>query len=735
MTAFIYTDPPELATLRALAPQLNPNGGARELGSATVAALEALASKVSDIVLANEASHASFSARMASVETVVERTVGTARVHEAKIGELYSVGQASRTRIDSALQELLASTTAKFASIDETLAGFTARYQDVTATLEAQRAFMQNIADAGVSPSPIDVARELRIETKLSELEAQVQALGAMGGSKGMASEGPNKTLFRDIGDLGKLGEKATYDEWTRVLRASICECRPQFADSLALARAKGSEAITGGALTSNDPPGLMNFSRQLFSLLLRSTSGEYHKIVAASEDLPLNGLDAWRALHYRRLPKSRALAYSLKHELIKATPCKDMPGLRAGLLRMDELMRRHDDAAAKPLDESSKCDAILALLPPAMLEKVQLESDIDADSFIELRKWVEARLNTAVAGVTYASLASSNAMDIGAVDGTLNGPKGPKEPPGIVPEDPLQGKDPWKRAAIASASTGASAAPSDIEALRNQMQELCAVVQGRGTKGGFKGGGKGGSLDAARAFNGACYNCGKTGHRAFECPERASRGAPKGAGTVGGVGEKGEKRSFPTPPRLPAHIRPKVCKFGMKCSNPRCTYIHVKTASGRSVGSLGLGDTPIDEIKELLSYEGGNLYSLDDSSMNAITQDNGSENDEGDVDPLGLIANLEPVPHALPPVPPPPVPPVLVAVARFARRHRRHRYSSDTSSGEEQDKRDRARQLALEGGPIFGQPGKCEAVQRPVSTSPIAQPIFAPFQGQAQRK
>ena len=220
----------------------------------------------------------------------------------------------------------MASTSAKFTSIDEslsglsaryqdasdTLAGFNTRYQDVVATLEAQRAFIQNIADAGATPSPIDVARELRIETKLSELEAQVQALGALGGSKGMATESPNKTLFRDIGDLGKLGDKATYDEWTRVLRASICECRPQFADSLALARAKGSEAITGGVLTSSDPPGLVNFSRQLFSLLLRSTSGEYHKIVAASEDLPLNGLDAWRALHYRRLPKSRALAYSL---------------------------------------------------------------------------------------------------------------------------------------------------------------------------------------------------------------------------------------------------------------------------------------------------------------------------------------------------------------------------------------------------------------------------------------
>ena len=82
----------------------------------------------------------------------------------------------------------------------------------------------------------------------------------------------------------------------------------------------------------------------------------------------------------------------------------------------MDELVRRHDDAAAKALDESSKCDAILARLPPPMLEKVQLESDLDAESYAELRKWVESRLSTAVAGVTYAALSSNNSMDIGGV-------------------------------------------------------------------------------------------------------------------------------------------------------------------------------------------------------------------------------------------------------------------------------------------------------------------------------
>ena len=153
----------------------------------------------------------------------------------------------------------------------------------------------------------------------------------------------------------------------------------------------------------------------------------------------------------------------------------------------------------------------------------------------------------------------------------------------------------------------------------QKQMAELSAVVGGKGGAGSFarrpfsNGGGKG-----ERPFTGNCFNCGKAGHRAADCP---SKGGGKGAGTVGGVGENGERRTFPTPPKLPSHIRPRICKFGMKCNNARCTYIHIKPLSGRSVGALGLGDVPVDEIREHLTYEGGNLYALDDADMNGIEQ------------------------------------------------------------------------------------------------------------------
>ena len=58
---------------------------------------------------------------------------------------------------------------------------------------------------------------------------------------------------------------------------------------------------------------------------------------------------------------------------------------------------------------------------------------------------------------------------------------------------------------------------------------------------------------------------------------------------------------------------------------------------------SLGLGDEPVDDFKDLLEYEGGNLYALNDDGMEAAAMGGLSAgNDEGvESDPLGLLAGL----------------------------------------------------------------------------------------------
>ena len=66
---------------------------------------------------------------------------------------------------------------------------------------------------------------------------------------------------------------------------------------------------------------------------------------------------------------------------------------------------------------------------------------------------------------------------------------------------------------------------------------------------------------------------------------------------------------------------------------------------------SLGIGDEPVDSFKELLQYEGGNLYALDDEGMDTATLHGVTCPDEESdgADPLGLGC----VEH----IPPPPKP------------------------------------------------------------------------------
>ena len=58
---------------------------------------------------------------------------------------------------------------------------------------------------------------------------------------------------------------------------------------------------------------------------------------------------------------------------------------------------------------------------------------------------------------------------------------------------------------------------------------------------------------------------------------------------------------------------------------------------------SLGLGDEPVDSVKNNLSYEGGNLYALDDEGMEVLAAAGlvggvcAEEQNDYAADPLGL--------------------------------------------------------------------------------------------------
>ena len=137
---------------------------------------------------------------------------------------------------------------------------------------------MQNLVDAR-NPSPLDVSRFAcientiaKIEPEMADLRSKVLSMGAEGtGSAGTGA----KSLSKDIGAISKLGDGGVaYDEWTKLLHATIDEVRPNFVGALEEARALGPNKLTGPKMAHNSPPGLEQFSKQLFTVLLRNTSG-----------------------------------------------------------------------------------------------------------------------------------------------------------------------------------------------------------------------------------------------------------------------------------------------------------------------------------------------------------------------------------------------------------------------------------------------------------------------------
>ena len=104
--------------------------------------------------------------------------------------------------------------------------------------------------------------------------------------------------------------------------------------------------------------------------------------------------------------------------------------------------------------------------------------------------------------------------------------------------------------------------------------------------------------------------------------------------------------KGIPPPPKLPSHIRPRVCRFGMKCANPRCTFIHIKAKSGKAINQLGLAGMTVDSLpRERLSWSAPeNVYIFNDDGLPEVSGLGSSgedffKEDESEIhaDPLGL--------------------------------------------------------------------------------------------------
>ena len=257
---------------------------------------------------------------------------------------------------------------------------------------------------------------------------------------------------------------------------------------------------------------GLDDKGDQLFRLLSSLTTHE-------SEDLVINaknGYEAWRRLNRRWDPLTAGRKRNILRAILNPERVKSWEAVRPGMEQLDDLMRRYEArrnerGEREVLSQDIKCTS-LELLVPTDIERHLILNKNRLGTYEEMKQEIEVLIET------------------------VAGAKGKVHRPG----------------SSGASGSGQGPAPMDVGAFTKVLNSL--VKGSKGQKGGKgkgkdKGGGKGkgkgngkdskgkgkGSGSGSSGPAGACFNCGKTGHRAAECWSKKKDGkGSKGSGKSG---------------------------------------------------------------------------------------------------------------------------------------------------------------------------------------------------------
>ena len=219
-----------------------------------------------------------------------------------------------------------------------------------------------------------------------------------------------------------------------------------------------------GSAADRPKVEGLDQKSAQLCLILSQLTDGEAFDIVVNSGKNA--GFEAWRRLHRRYDPATGGRRRNMLREIIGPGRCKQDRDLQPAIERWEDLVVRYERKAGKSLDDDLKMAALEAMAPTE-LERHLLLNTARLTTYSAMREEVYLYMETRAGirmkqeHVTHTGAADPNAMDVGSFVG---------------------GK------------------------------------AGKGKGKGKSGKGKGKEATQPKKFDGACHNCGKSGHMAKDC-------------------------------------------------------------------------------------------------------------------------------------------------------------------------------------------------------------------------
>jgi len=258
-------------------------------------------------------------------------------------------------------------------------------------------------------------------------------------------------------------------------------------------------------------------YSAELFDLMCQAVTEEPLQVVRSVEDM--EGMEAWRKVFRKYSPKTMARAVRLVGQVTNPPKVVVLGKAESELDRWEELVRTLKKDFNEEFSDTVKVGIVTAMMPASVQELVyqSIGAKVKYDDVIQK---IRAVISNKVAMMEGSGPAP---MDVGEV--WYQG--GPED------EEPTE-----EEVGAVSANTQCHGCGG----WGHLMRECPTVLNAKGTKGKGKGkgqyyetskGSKGGQKGIAKGgakgyFKGACYNCGKAGHRAAECNMRQANAVEK---------------------------------------------------------------------------------------------------------------------------------------------------------------------------------------------------------------
>ena len=266
-----YVEPPELALLRTQVSQLNPHA-MRDVLQSVASAVTALSSKFGDFYENNATAHNNITGLITALDQRLQPIESELLLLRSQHDGLQRalterfVPLENKAETNEARSGVLAQVISSLAD------SVNAAHKDIADRFGVVEAMFQQSSPQGLSA--IDVAR-------LNKLEGDVQGMitsRAQGVQQHPIQESKVLSACAQFKDFGKLGQKDVhYVEWTGGFLTSLDELRPGAMQLLHEVRKLNDKELKDLAQISDQgwgPSKLERFSSELYSLLLKSTTG-----------------------------------------------------------------------------------------------------------------------------------------------------------------------------------------------------------------------------------------------------------------------------------------------------------------------------------------------------------------------------------------------------------------------------------------------------------------------------